>query len=68
MTHLTSNYQPKLDSSSIRIGQTVRHNGLPFALRGISPASLPERFAELEDGDTRVCFSVPLAEIVADNG
>ena len=64
---VTSDYLPSSDGPSIRIGETVLYRGTRYSLRGISPSSLPERFAELQDLGTNHRLVVPLDEVAADN-
>jgi hypothetical protein len=63
---VTSDYLPSSDPPSIRIGETVLYGETRSCLQGISPASLPERFAELQDLETGRCLRVPLDKVVAD--
>jgi GGDEF domain-containing protein len=64
---VTSEYRPDLGTSSIRVGETVWYRGSRYLMRGVSPASLPERFAELEDLNSAKLVTAPLAEIVPDD-
>jgi len=64
---VTSDYRPSADARSIRIGDTVSYRGSRYCLQGISPASLPERFAELQDLEMGGSIRVPLVEVVADH-
>jgi hypothetical protein len=64
--HVRSDYQLATEAPSIRVGQTVRYRRSRYYLQGVSPASLPQQFAELEDVRTGNRLSAPLAEIVAD--